>query len=36
MNAMPPLATPFPNQPPAYEGVNLYRTDAALQEGAAA
>ena len=25
-------ATPFPNQPPPYEGCNLYRTDVALQE----
>jgi putative acyl-CoA dehydrogenase len=26
------IATPFPNQPPPYEGRNLYRADAALQE----
>jgi putative acyl-CoA dehydrogenase len=26
------IPTPFPNQPPPYEGRNLYRTDAALQE----
>jgi len=35
MNAMPPLATPFPNQPSAYEDVDLYADDLALQEGVA-
>jgi putative acyl-CoA dehydrogenase len=29
------IATPFPNQPPPYEGRNLYRTDVALQEAVA-
>ena len=28
-------ATPFPNQPPAYEGRNLYAEDIALREGVA-
>ena len=32
---MPLIATPFPNQPPPYEGRNLYRTDIALQEAVA-
>ena len=32
---MPLTATPFPNQPPPYEGRNLYRTDIALQEAVA-
>ncbi|HYT97483.1 MAG TPA: DNA alkylation response protein, partial [Casimicrobiaceae bacterium] len=26
------IATPFPNQPPPYEGRNLYLNDVALQE----
>ena len=29
------IATPFPNQPPPYEGRNLYRTDIALAEAVA-
>ncbi len=29
------IATPFPNQPPPYEGRNLYRSDVALQEALA-
>ena len=29
------IATPFPNQPPPYEGRNLYRSDVALQEAVA-
>ena len=29
------IATPFPNQPPPYEGRNLYRTDVALQNALA-
>jgi len=29
------LATPFPNQPPPFEGHNLYRADPALQEAVA-
>ena len=35
MNAMTPLPTPFPNQPSAYEDVDLYADDLALQEGVA-
>ena len=31
----PLIATPFPNQPPPYEGRNLYLTDVALQEAVA-
>src|SRR5947199_9533500 len=31
----PVIATPFPNQPPPYEGRNLYRSDVALQEAVA-
>ncbi|MEP7275722.1 MAG: DNA alkylation response protein, partial [Betaproteobacteria bacterium] len=29
------MDTPFPNQPPPYEGRNLYLTDVALQEAVA-
>jgi putative acyl-CoA dehydrogenase len=29
------IPTPYPNQPPPYEGRNLYRSDAALQEAVA-
>ena len=29
------IATPFPNQPPPYEGRNLFRSDVALQEAIA-
>src|SRR4051812_2579816 len=32
---VPLIAAPFPNQPPPYEGRNLYRTDIALQEAVA-
>src|ERR1700751_94632 len=30
-----PIATPFPNQPPPYEGRNLYLTDVAVQDAVA-